>query len=286
MTAMKSLRNLLPLTIKQLGIHKRYNAESAMVHWREIVGDKISAHAHPVSIQRDLLFVAVSNPVWCHHLSMMKEDIITKINSYIGDRLIRDIRFQAGYLANRQNEDNTKKIDNYKYSLHKIKLENSELNTIKEIAHAVNDEELQQKVIRVMKKDIALKKYRAQEKWHDCKRCKALCPPEEIYCQVCTLEIKSEVKSEIYKILIETPWLKFNELSKYINCKYNDFKDVKDRIMASLINEIAAGNDDKIKLLTLVMLTTGIKPEEITDALINKTLENVRRKRYVSAPRS
>lgn len=286
MTALKSLRNLLPLTIKQLGIHKRYNAESAMVHWREIVGDKIAAHAHPVSIQRDLLFVAVSNPVWCHHLSMMKDDIITKINSFIGDRLIRDIRFQAGYLANRQNEDNTNKNDNYKYTLHKIKLENSELEQVDKIAQLISDEELKQKVIRILKKDLALKKYRAKEKWHECQRCNALCPPEEKYCQVCTIEIKLEVKSEIYKTLMEAPWLKYSELNKYIPCKLNEFRDVKDRIIASLINEITAGNDDKIKLLTLVMLTTGIKPEEITDALINKTIDNIRRKRYVSAPRS
>lgn len=283
---MKSLRNLLPLTLKQLGIQKRYNAESAIIHWRQIVGEKIAAHAHPVSIQRDLLFVAVSNSVWCHHLSMMKEDIITKINAFIGDRLIRDIRFQAGYSANGQNEDNTKKNENYKFSLHKIKLTESELNAAKEISQAAKDDELQQKVLRIMKKDISLKKHRLQEKWHECARCKTLCPPEESYCQVCTLEIKSEVKSEIYKTLIEAPWLRYGELNKYVKCSPNEFKDVKDRIIAALINEISAGNDDKIKLLTLVMLTTGIKPEEITDALINKTIENIRRKRYVSAPRS
>jgi Uncharacterized protein conserved in bacteria len=282
---MESVSKLLPLTIKKLGINKRYNAESAIYHWKKIVGEKIAAHTRPLSVQRDLLFVAVSNPVWAHHLSMMKQDIISKINSFIGDYLIKDIRFQAGYLKDNQNEENTSQEQKNSIKLHNIRLDESEQKTIQDIVSAVKDDELRQKLCNVVKSDMAMKKVRRRNKWHKCAKCNALCPPDATYCPVCSIEKKQQIRKEIYIILSENPWLGYSELKKYINCSFEDFKEVKARLIASLTVAISAENCDKIKEMTLVMLATGIKPEQITDALIDNTLKRFRRKKHVSASR-
>lgn len=282
---MESLGKLVPLTIKKLGITKRYNAESAIYHWREIVGPKIASNAMPLSVQRDLLFVAVSSPVWGHHLSMMKQDIISKINTFIGDNLIRDIRFQAGYLKDNQNEENTGQEAKNSIKLHNIKLDESEQKAVQKIVSAVQDDELRQKLCRLVKNDIALKKYRKSNNWHKCARCSALCPPEEKLCQVCSIEQKQQVRREISFILCENPWLGYSELKKYINCSFDEFKEVKERLVSVLTAQINAEDCDKIKEMTLVMLATGIKPEQITDALIDNTLKRFRRKKHVFASR-
>lgn len=283
---MQKLDQLLPLTIKKLGIIKRYNAESAIFHWREIVGDKIAAHAYPLSVQRDLLLVAVGNSAWSHHLSMMKQDIINKVNAFIGDNLIRDIRFQAGYLKNNQNQENAGQADQNEIKLHTIRLDSVELQTANDMVKPIRDDDLRNKVKSIIKKDLALKKVRHKNKWHKCLECSILCPPEETLCSTCKLNHKLRTKEEIYITLLENPWLGYSELKKHIDASFDDFKEVKDRLISALINEISGENSDRIKELTLVMLATGIKPEQITDALINNTLKRFRRKNHVSASRS
>lgn len=286
MTAVHKLSDLLPLTIKKLGIAKRYNAESAIFHWREIVGDKIAAHAYPVSVQRDLLLVAVGNPVWGHHLSMMKQDIIAKLNSFIGDNLIRDIRFQAGYLKNNQNQENAGQEHKNEIKLYDTRLEDSEIKAVNNLVAEIKDNELRQKLTYIVKRDLALKKLRQNKKWHKCSCCTTLCPPEENLCITCKLKEKEQTQNAIYKTLIENPWLGYSELKNYVPASFEEFKEVKERLIARLSTGISGENNDKIKELTLVMLATGIKPEQITDALVNNTLKRFRRNKHVSAFRS
>ena len=283
MTAVQKLNELLPLTIKKLGIIKRYNSESAILHWREIVGDKIAAHAYPLSVQRDLLLVAVGNPVWGHHLSMMKQDIINKINAFIGDNLIRDIRFQAGYLKDNQNQEQDGQLCHTDIKLHKVKLDDSEIQAVHKLVSTIGNDELRDKLNRIIKKDFALKKIRLKNKWHKCDQCSVLCPPDDTLCSTCKLKHKQQTQQQIYKLLIENPWLRYSELKNYINASFDAFKEVKERLIFALTNDISGENSDEIKKLTLVMLATGIKPEQITDALIDNTLKRFRRKKHVSA---
>ncbi|MGI6093058.1 MAG: DUF721 domain-containing protein [Veillonellaceae bacterium] len=283
---MQRLDQLLPLTIKKLGITKRYNAESAIYHWRKIVGDKIAANAKPLTVQRDLLLVAVSSSTWSHHLSMMKQDIINKINAFIGDNLIKDIRFQAGYLKDNQNQENAGQAGENEIKLHNIKLEATELKNVNDLVKSVGDADLQTKLKNIIKSDLKLKKARHNGKWHKCLDCSVLCPPEETFCFTCKLNHKQRIREEIYTILIENPWLGYSELRKHIDASFDDFKEVKNRLISALVNEISGEQNDRIKELTLVMLATGIQPEQITDALVNNTLKRFRRKNHVSASRS
>ncbi|MPL58714.1 hypothetical protein SDC9_04256 [bioreactor metagenome] len=283
MTAVHKLSELLPLTIKKLGITKRYNSESAIIHWREIVGDKIANHSYPLSVQRDLLLVAVGNPVWGHHLSMMKQDIINKINAFIGDNLIRDIRFQAGYLKDNQNLEHNGEICRNEQKAYHVKLDETEIKIANELVSTISNEELRNKINRIIKKDFTLKKIRLNNKWHKCDQCNTLCPPEDTLCSTCKLNQKQQTRQQIYQLLIENPWLRYSELTNYINASFDAFKEVKERLITALTDDLARDNIDEIKKLTLVMLATGIKPEQITDAVIDNTLKRFRRKKHVSA---
>lgn len=286
MPAMQSIDEILPLTIKKLGIIKRYNAESAIVHWQEIVGEKIAMHAYPIAIYRDLLVVAVGNSSWLHHLSMMKQDIISKINTFIGEDLISDIRFQAGYLKDNKNQKNAGQADENEIKLQSIKLETADIEAADQLVREVNDTELRNKIKCVVIKSFTFKKLRQKQNWHKCSWCTALCPPGESLCAVCKLNKKRKVKEDIYVALRENPWLGYSELKKYINVSFDEFKDVKEQLISKLIQDISSQNSDRIKELTLVMLVTGVKPEQITDALINNTLKRFRRSKHVSTSRS
>ncbi|MEG6584444.1 DUF721 domain-containing protein [Dendrosporobacter sp. 1207_IL3150] len=283
---MKQLREIIPNTIKNLGIAKKYNTEWAVLNWPKIVGDDIAAHASPTSVQRGVMIIAVNNSVWCHHLSMMKDEIINKVNDFIGEKLVNDIRFQAGYFKKYQNYDEDQ--ENYEtinQKLKMIKLDDTELSQANNLANVVSDDNLQRKILRIAKKHLAFKKLKKINNWHKCANCDSLCPSDVLYCTVCSIDNREKKICDIRKMLSEAPWLTYAELNKYIDCLPHEFINAKTSLMMLVAAEINNGKNDNLNLLTLVMLSTGAKPEEVNEKLIKRTLDKFGRKNYVSTPR-
>ena len=67
-----------------------------IVHWGEIVGPEIAAHATAVSVAAGSLRVVVNSPVWSHHLMMLRQNLIEKINKFAGEKVISHIHFTIG----------------------------------------------------------------------------------------------------------------------------------------------------------------------------------------------
>jgi len=278
---MNKMEDILPITIKNLGIQKKYNAESVILHWKKIVGGEIATHAYPILVQSGILVVGVNNSVWCHHLSMMKESIIAKINNFVAEKLIMDIRFQAGYLKNSKNQENIEQEmqSHNNYKLNKIKLEEADLENIHKITDNITDKYLKQKLLRIIRKDFTLKKIKKQNNWHQCASCTILCPPGQSYCSVCKLNQKDKVIKEIIHTLKEIPWIRHHELNDHIPCTDEEFHQAKYTLVSSIGRAIQDGSIDRFNVMIFIMLTTGAKLEAINDAVINKTLDKFRRKK-------
>ncbi len=278
---MQKIEDILTTTIRNMGLQKKYNAQSIIVHWKKIVGDDIANHTYPVLVQSGILLIAVNNSVWCHHLSMMKDNIISKINDFVGEKLILDIRFQAGNAKKNLNSGNENiEIEHLvPYNLTKVKLNNEDLATINETVEAVHDKYLKQKIMRIMRKDLALKSIKKQNNWHKCKNCSTLCLPEEIYCSVCKLTKKHDVIVNIISTLKEIPWIRHGELNEHIPCTDEEFHQAKYTLVSSIGRAIQDGDTDRFKIMIFIMLTTGAKIEAINEAVIHKTLDKFRRKK-------
>jgi hypothetical protein len=280
---MKQLREILPQTLKNLGIVKKFNLEWAMLHWRKIVGEEIAAHAAPVAVQRGVMVVAVNNSVWMHHLSMMKEEMIAKLNGFIGEKQVLDIRFQAGNLQKFQNsEQDEEKNETLAHKLRKIRLDEQEMQQAHGLAQNIQETGLQKKILKLVQKHMAFKKLKVINHWHKCVQCDSLCPREVQYCTVCAIENRKNKQQAIRQLLTEAPWLTYAELNQYAACTPEEFIDAKTMLIALYSHEIQGGKCEQVKVLTLVMLMTGAKPEEVTEHLIKKTLDKFRRKNYVS----
>lgn len=278
---MQKMKDIISLAIKNLGLQKQYNAQSVIIHWPEIVGDDIAANAFARSVQQGTLMVHVNSPVWSHHLSMMKESIIEKINNFIGYKLIFDIRFQAGYFKNCQNEEDTatSMVPDVKYQLSKVKLDENDIQAMQQAGNQIRDNYLKQKILRIMRKDFALKKIKKKHNWHQCASCTVLCPPDISYCIACTLNKKQKLLYTIMDTLKAIPWIRYAELNNHVACKEEEFQQAKYTLTAAISRDLQEGDHDKFKIMTFIMLTTGAKIEAVNDAIINKTLEKFRRKK-------
>ncbi len=76
------------------------NPEMRMVEvwrlWDQILEKPIAENTRPAAFRKKLLLVHVSSSSWIHQLQFMKDDIIVKINTALGEDLIEEIKFKIG----------------------------------------------------------------------------------------------------------------------------------------------------------------------------------------------
>ncbi len=284
---MNSVGVVVPQTIASLGLMKKYQAQCAILFWRTIVGDEIASHSKAQRLERGVLTVTVSNSVWTHHLFLLKQDLIGKINTYIGQNVITDIRFVAGNSHRGTNEENTGTAESppLYVKLRAIRLEKAEVTEARKLVADVTDPVLQKKLLTMMYKNAALKKLRKNEGWQECRHCGVLCPPDDLYCAACLIEQKKENLSAVRKMLRQAPWQNYNEFNQCLPCSFSDYLTAKQYLMNNLIQDIRLGQADENDEAALAMLTTGLSPVDLTDDMIKNQTAKFRRKSHVSTPR-
>ncbi len=80
--------------IKDLNIGSRLNISNIFNCWEEIVGSEIYKKAKPEKITRGILYISVTTSTWANELSLMSNQLIEKINSFIGEEVVKSIRFK------------------------------------------------------------------------------------------------------------------------------------------------------------------------------------------------
>ena len=95
MTNVEDIGSIIERAISD--IDKGYMIETAKVfnHWPKIVGEGISDNCKPKKIYRDTLYVSVKNSTWASELNLMSNQLVEKINTYIGKTVVKEIRFRA-----------------------------------------------------------------------------------------------------------------------------------------------------------------------------------------------
>jgi hypothetical protein len=95
----QSIHSILEQTLKALEIDIPIRTHSIMSAWKEIVGESVAAHSQPRSIRNQILFIDVIHPTWMQQLQFLKSVLLEKVNAYLREPLIQDIRFKLGKIA-------------------------------------------------------------------------------------------------------------------------------------------------------------------------------------------
>jgi len=84
--------------LKEFSFDKDINLKlrkfSIFNHWPEIVGKEIGNKTKPQKIFKGILYISVTSSTWANELSMMSRQLIDKINKFIGEPVIKDLRFK------------------------------------------------------------------------------------------------------------------------------------------------------------------------------------------------
>lgn len=79
---------------QKLPISHAYQVWKLQQHWKDIMGETISEHSHPLFYMRGTLFIWSENSTWTQEFTFLSEFIKQKINAYVGRPWIKSLRFQ------------------------------------------------------------------------------------------------------------------------------------------------------------------------------------------------
>jgi hypothetical protein len=146
----QSIRSILEKTIKTLEIDAPLKTYSVMGAWKEIVGEAVAIHSKPYSIRNRILFIEVSHPTWMQQLQFLKLTLLEKVNHFLGEPLIQDIRFKVGKISP-PIPASPKTL-----SLEDEKIDKATLNQIESIVQAIDDEGIKRGLREVLIKSAKL----------------------------------------------------------------------------------------------------------------------------------
>ena len=271
------VQEILPRMIRSLGMGHKYKTQMIFFYWDQIVGEGIAAKAVPAKVSFGTLFLTAKNSVWANNLLLMKLDLLEKINAFLGEKIIKDIRFKGTSWENEETEEETAEQPEEKsLDIRKIPLSAQERAAARDICSSIEDPELRKRLERLYEKDLKRRKYTAEKGYHPCRICGVLCPPEESCCNACSRMEREQTEAKIREILAAMPWARYADVHKYIPCKPEMVHQQRIRLIQRYARGINPEKTDTLEAKTLVMLYRCIPPEQLTDELITKTLHRLR----------
>lgn len=95
------LNKLLNIFFQQKKWDRRLALHELFCFWDDTVGEEIAAQAQPSHIRGDILWVAVSEPVWMQQLHLQKILLLERINARLEKDRLSDIRFKLNTSLNK-----------------------------------------------------------------------------------------------------------------------------------------------------------------------------------------
>ncbi len=99
---MKQLGPVIENILRRHNLWHGYKQHLIIESWPDIVGSDLAEVTRAESVSNGLLRITVKDSVWAYHLSMMKPQLIKRLNKYAGSKVVNDIFFQIGELEKKE----------------------------------------------------------------------------------------------------------------------------------------------------------------------------------------
>lgn len=149
---MERIGSIINKTLNRKGYRKKLLESKARLYWRDIVGENIARSAYPAKVERGVMIVFTVSPIWAEELSGLKQDILDKINNFLGRKVIHDIKFYY-----RSELEKGLKLDKKSKSASELIAErittDEDMKRIKDISRNIKDKELRKSLEKVLIKE-------------------------------------------------------------------------------------------------------------------------------------
>lgn len=89
----KNIRELILRNLRSQGLETPLLQKRLVDAWPTVMGDMVAGYTQEVYIRNQTLWVHLTSPALRADLSMMKQDIVKKLNAAVDSQVIVNIRF-------------------------------------------------------------------------------------------------------------------------------------------------------------------------------------------------
>lgn len=267
------------------GTYKKFLGNELIHDWSKLVDESIAAQVRPVALEHGVLFVHVANSAFKDQLKFYAEEIIDALNEHFAEDepLVKEIRIAYGFqVAELPPEENPPAAQKKPVAKPEdVTLTDEELARCHERAQKISDAKLRETVLQTLISQAKSQKFRLANGWHKCERCDALCKPEEIFCDTCKIKVRDEMTAELFKIFYDAPQIKPWDAQKILlermpfmrrECSLDAVESARTSLIQKIAGRIRIGDESSPDVIKLVALEKRLSPEQITPAIIQRTL--------------
>ena len=163
----------------------------AKVHWEGVVGPQVAGVTQVEAVRDGVLFVRVKNSVWANELTLLKDDMVRRLNAKLGGRVLTDIHFKASGLAKSKKKPDAQAVTlPTEAELAKIAVSKAAAGRVEAALKEITDDALRQRIRNVMLRAARTEEWKRRQGWQVCGRCGALSEPVPVpdpapLCTVC-----------------------------------------------------------------------------------------------------
>ena len=139
--------------LKARGMQARLHEYRIFSQWSRTVGSAIARHAQPRALRGGKLALVVDSPAWMQQLSLMKPEIIEKLNRNLGRETVKDLTLRLG-------EVETSSGGAPEERPVRAALTREEQETIEHVVQDIGDHNVREAIRRLFEKEVQTRKRR------------------------------------------------------------------------------------------------------------------------------
>lgn len=148
----RSLKDTLNSFTRRLDRFGNIPKARAVGAWEQVVGPDISSHTMGAGLKDGEMLVFVDSAAWANELSMMSEDLRSRVNSVVGEELVTAIRFTVSSRIEIRDRDRIEAEETRNFyardETKPIPLSPEELEQVRHSAAVIKEEKLREAAIR------------------------------------------------------------------------------------------------------------------------------------------
>lgn len=236
--------------------------------WDSIVGPAMAQQVAIKSVQVPILTLLASNSMWMQEVIMRKGQILSSINQYYGDDIIKDIRVLIKKESFIKDEVQAKNIDlSYqpkgKIDFSKISLPKEILDSIDASLETIKNPNLKAIGRKVQVQNWKKNQLLSQKGYVRCKLCGKWIEPQDgrkspkgLICAQCYHGRYRAHVGQIIKVLEEHPTLKYDQMKPYMRCTLAGFNQARKELIYYYMDKVHFGSNDPHHMYMLAQLIT------------------------------
>lgn len=261
----------LPRFLSSFAGKKKYQENFVFFHWADIVGDVLAAHVQPVRLDFHTLFLAADAPVWANELTYMRGTLRDKINGYVGEELVREIRFGPA-LGRRRVFSPAPAVKREGWQ----GPDEGEKQAAQAACEAVADDRVRDAAARAMAQSLARRRQATAAGDAPCRRCGVPGGGTRGFCSACQRQRKEEKRIALRRILSERPWLRYHEVAKLLDVSAAFVLAERRRLAQEWAGRLTRREEIGEEEKKLVMLFSTISPNELTETKARQVMTRLR----------